>query len=282
MADDSQNLNTPSHDPDSTQDFSTELTSVSVDAPASALAEGPDAVSTEEASADSAQDSDVEPVSPARRRDWLATTLFASVAMLLVAVVALAVMLFWVVPRKGEAPSTAAQAAIDKASAAVEAKPKDVNTRLVLADAYYQHRLWDQALNALDQARSLEPTGATMAFVEVGYGRTYERMGDTASAQKHYEASLKLEETFDALYALGSLALGRGDDSQAVDFWLKALKVTPGAATLRLDIAKIYEKQKKYDLALAQLQEAARYLGPDPEVAEAINRVKPLAEQMTK
>jgi tetratricopeptide (TPR) repeat protein len=282
MVEDSHDMDTTSHEPDPTADFSSELTSESADSSPSASAEGPDAEWTEVASADSAEDSDADPVSPARKRDWLATGLFASVAVLLVAIVALGVMVFYVMPKRAEAPSTAAQAAIDRANKGVEAKPNDVYARLVLADAYYQHQLWDQALGALDQARSLEPTGGLLAYVEVGYARTYERMGDTDSAEKHYTDSVKLQETFDALYALGNIAAARGDDTQAVDFWLRAMKITPGAATLRLDIAKIYEKQKKYDLALAQIQEAARYLGDDPEVAEAIKRVTPLAEQMTK
>lgn len=214
-------------------------------------------------------------------RRWITWVLGALVVVVLAAVVVMGFMVYRILPQQGEAPRTAAQAAINTAKAGVQAKPKDVLARLTLADAYYQHRLYPDALKTLDGARSLEPTGPMEAYLEVGYGRVYEAMGDKSAAEKHYLASAKLLETLDALYLLGNLAVARGDDTAAVEYWLRALKITPEAATLRIDVARIYEKQKKYDLALQQLEEAARYLGDDAEVNAEIARVKPLAQQST-
>ncbi|MDO8847559.1 MAG: tetratricopeptide repeat protein [Coriobacteriia bacterium] len=199
------------------------------------------------------------------------------VVAIIVVVLAIAGALVFVIreiPREGEAPSTAANAAISQARTAADAEPTDVYAQIQLADAYFQYGFYDDALATLDGARSLEPTATLGAYVEIGYARVYDAMGDAAKAEEHYLAALDFEESFDANYALGTIAAAAGDDAEALDYWLKAIALEPSAATLRVEIAAIYEAQGEYDLALAQLQEAVKYIPDDAEAVEALERVQ--------
>ena len=208
------------------------------------------------------------------RRDYIGIALRVGIVLVVLAVIAATVVIIREIPRPGEAPQTSAQAAINNAMAVIKENPSSVLARLALADAYFQHELYDEALLAIDDAASLEPTGTMAAYVEIGYGRVYEAAGDRASAVEHYEASLALDPSFDALYALGNIAEADGDLGVAADYWLRALEITPGAATLRIDLAAAYEGLGEYDSALAQLQEASRYLPNDPDIAAATERIQ--------
>lgn len=219
--------------------------------------------------------------SPRRGVRPITWVLWGVVLLLLVLIGVAGVMIYRTMPEQGEAPQTAAQAAVDKAMAGVKAKPKDFYQRLVLADAYYQFQRYSEAIKTLEDARSLAKKPEEKSYIEVGLARSYDSMGNRGAAVKQYTASLKIKETFDALYGLGTIAKEEGRPSEAIDYWLRALKVNPGMATLRLDVEQLYEAQKRYDLALEQLNEAARYLPDDPDVTKAIARVKPLAGQPT-
>lgn len=201
--------------------------------------------------------------------------LTVAIIVVALAIVGALVFVLLTIPKQGEAPATAADAAISRAEEGIRANPEDVMARLTLANAYYQYGFYDDALTALDDARSLETTSVSMgAYVEIGYARVYEAMEEPDSAREHYLAALDLEESFDAYYALGSLAHNVGDDDEAVKYWLKAVEMEPAAATVRVEIAAVYEAQGKYDLALAQLEEAVKYIPDDTEATDALERVK--------
>ncbi len=209
-----------------------------------------------------------------RTRSGLDRLLVVAIIVVVLAIAGALVFVIREIPREGEAPSTAANAAISQARAAADAEPTDVYAQIQLADAYFQYGFYDDALATLDDARSLEPTATMGAYVEVGYARVYDAMGDAAKAEEHYLAALDLEESFDANYALGTLAAAAGDDAEALDYWLKAIELEPSAATVRVEIAAIYEAQGEYDLALAQLQEAVKYIPDDAEAVTALERVQ--------
>lgn len=218
--------------------------------------------------------SDEELVVTSGRSGVLRKTLYIAVVVAALLVVVLGVAVVRVMPRAGEAPTTAAQAAINKAQARIDADPGSIDARLGLVSAYFEFELYDDALGVLDEAVSLEPTGTAAAWVEVAYGRVYQAKGDDSAAAAHYVTSLEYAPTFDALYWLGNLASEQGDDSAALDYWLQAIAVDSGNATLRVDIAAIYEEQGNYALALEQLNEAARYVPDDPDILAAIERVE--------
>lgn len=222
---------------------------------------------------------EIDEPAAARRGTVLDTVLRVALVIALMAAVVVTVLVVRDIPRAGEAPTTAAQAAINRAMTRMEEDPSSVMARLGLADAYFQHRMYEEALVALDDAQSLEPTSSAAAYVEIGYGRVYEAMGDLPSAIDHYNESLKLDKSFDALYALGNMASADGESQQAIDYWLQALEITPRAATLRVDIASEYESLGEYGPALEQLTEAARYVPNDPDIMAATERVQALATQ---
>lgn len=228
--------------------------------------------------ADEAQDA-IGEATPAggdglRRKFWSAERLLIiAIIVVLLAVAGVLVVVLQAIPREGEAPATAAQATIKRAEAATEANPESVMARLALADAYFQYQFYEEALDVLDSARSMEPTDTAQAYLEIGYARVYEATDDPASARDHYLAALDVEESFDAYYALGTLAKTDGDDEAAIDYWLKAIEQAPAAATVRVELAAIYEAQGEYDLALTQLEEAVHYIPDDPEAAAALERV---------
>jgi len=209
-----------------------------------------------------------------RTRPGLDTLLVAAIVVVLLAIAGALVLVIREIPRQGEAPRTAANAAISQARAAADAEPTNVYAQIQLADAYFQYGFYDDALGTLDQARSLEPTATMGAYVEIGYARVYDAMGDTPNARDHYLAALEIEQSFDANYALGTIAAVAGDDAEALGYWLKAIELQPSAATVRVEIAAIYEAQGEYDLALAQLQEAVTYIPDDAEAVEALARVQ--------
>ena len=203
--------------------------------------------------------------------------MIVAVAIVFVAVVGVGYLLLSDL-RGGDAPRTALEAGVLQAEEALRADPDNVLLRLGLADVYFQFESYEDALDALDDARALETTGYAGAYVEVGYARVYEALGDVDRAKQYYTSSLEIEESFDAQFALGSILYAEGDAASAIEHWLGAMEVNPGAATLRLDIAQAQEDLGLYDDALEQLYEAQRYIPDDPEVQIAIDRIEARAE----
>jgi tetratricopeptide (TPR) repeat protein len=151
--------------------------------------------------------------------------------------------------------------------------PDDPSLYLGLAASYFAIKQYDDALGALDQMQSINPTGTALASGLYARGRIAERQGNQDSALSYYLKSLDVTETLDARYALGVLYLGRKQYNDAITSLQRYVAAQPDQAAVLRQLAAAFEGAGDTSRALETYQKAYEF-DPTPATLADINRLK--------
>ena len=165
----------------------------------------------------------------------------------------------------------------DDLSAAVRIKATDWVDFSQLGIAYYNLNRYDDAIQVLQKALTLKP-GET---ITTGFlGRVYFKQGVAALSIKQYNQALDLLRKASTyapndgyvFYNTGEAYLFLNNFTEAEKAYNQALSLLPGNIDVLQRLGFVYEKQKKWDLALTAYQKASS-LNPSSSLKEAIARV---------
>ncbi|NJL82081.1 MAG: tetratricopeptide repeat protein [Chloroflexaceae bacterium] len=114
--------------------------------------------------------------------------------------------------------------ALPRAQLAAQLAPNLFQTWLVLGSLYVQQEEFEQAIAALDKARTLAPEDAK-AQISFVLGDAYFQRGDYPSAIAQIQTGLKLEpEASEAWFNLGNAHLKQNQYSEAISAYQKAVQ----------------------------------------------------------
>ena len=135
---------------------------------------------------------------------------------------------------------------------------------------------WDQALQALEQARAMVPESFLPDFA---LGGVELRRGNHRRAIHHLEASIVREELPQALYLLGSCRLQLGESGRAIIALKRAVELDPSFEKAIDHLGVAYLRRGWTKLALETFQRLERL---DPQRLRYRETVRLLADQQAK
>ena len=122
-----------------------------------------------------------------------------------------------------------------------EANPQDSQTRIALANAYYDMGRFDAAIQWYEQALQLKPDDVN---VQTDLGTAYLYSGNPIKAVELYERSLEIEpDHAQTLYNSGITYLSTGNSAEALEHFEKLLESHPDHPN-RKDIEQQIERIK--------------------------------------
>jgi tetratricopeptide (TPR) repeat protein len=136
----------------------------------------------------------------------------------------------------------------------------------------------DEAVPALAKALSMKPDHAPTAEM---LAKIYFKQGVTALSAKQYETALGLfnkalernpKDSY-IFYNMAEAMLFLKKYADAEKALNQAIVLNPQSAEAHQRLGLVFEKQKKWDQALAAYQKAAE-IKPSPAITEAIDRLK--------
>jgi tetratricopeptide (TPR) repeat protein len=130
----------------------------------------------------------------------------------------------------------------------------DVNRYESLSVAYVQLGRFEEALDALEKAISVDPGNANLHFQ---VGMIHIRMNRYPQAARALQESVRLNPIhYEANYNLGSLFMREGSAKEAAEFFLKATHIQPKKEQAYRDLGDAYMSLKRYEDACASFKEA--------------------------
>jgi tetratricopeptide (TPR) repeat protein len=129
----------------------------------------------------------------------------------------------------------------------------------------------DLALADFQAAAAANPS---LPFVHFNLGMTYVNKQDYAQARSEFLKDAAVEPDLALNYdELGSVYWLTQDDANAEQAYRHALRLDPRLVSSRLGLAKIYQRQKKYQQALVEIDAASRIDPARPDVHYLRGRV---------
>lgn len=134
-----------------------------------------------------------------------------------------------------------------------------------LAEAQYDMGKYKEALETYKKAVKLAPYRPMLHY---GMGMCYLNLGDKKSALKEFQEELKVTANMNELawYQIGRLYMEQKKYEDAEKAFQWALKRAPTLTDVHFELAKMYYKWGKYELAKKETLETLRY---DPTNEEA-------------
>jgi tetratricopeptide (TPR) repeat protein len=115
----------------------------------------------------------------------------------------------------------------------------------------------DRQYEAVDRKHSLP------VALHLNLGIAYQQAGNSADAESHYRAALRLEPNYaEVRYDLGALLLGSGRLAEAEEHFAEAIKLSPELAGAHNCLGIIRQRQNRRTEAQACFQKAVQY---DPD-----------------
>lgn len=132
-------------------------------------------------------------------------------------------------------------------------------------------------MNALISQKSQEVDQTAIAQERLQRGVAFHRAGDLAQAKMMYEAVLRSHpDQYDATRLLGVIAYQRNEDSRAIAWFDRAIRIAPGNPAVYMDLGNALKRLGDYETALANYDRA---IALRPEYPEAYtNRGNTLIE----
>lgn len=207
------------------------------------------------------------------RGSWLNRILVLVAVLLVVAVGGLGFYVYRLatVP---QAPQTFADVQIQELQTRIRQSPKNSALYLQLAANYYNIKEYDKALKALDDLRSTGVTGTPLAESVYATGKIEQTRGNEQAAVNGFEKSLKIAETADARWALGSVALKAKDWGKAIENLARYCVLNPNDVAGYKALGQAYEGKGDKANALKQYQKALSYVPTDADAQAAVKRLK--------
>ncbi len=175
------------------------------------------------------------------------------------------------------------QEAAAELTEAVRLRPGDWTSLSQLGICYYNLERQDEAVEALQKALTLKPGhNVTAEFL----GKAYFRKGVAALSAKRYPEAIDwFQKARDYMpdngyvhYNIAEALLFQGKYPEAEKALNQALTLMPRSAEVFQRLGLVYEKQKKWDLAVNAYQKADE-INPLPSLKEAIKRVNELRKR---
>ena len=122
-------------------------------------------------------------------------------------------------------PSPEVMAQIEQLTNLAKQNPQDRETRLKLANFFYDMGRFDAAIPWYEEAFALDPSDV---LVSTDLGTSYLYVGNVAKALDQYQQSLKIDpDHAQTLQNLGIAYFTTGEYQKAIDIWEHLLQVHP-------------------------------------------------------
>ena len=139
-----------------------------------------------------------------------------------------------------------------------------VDIYLQQAEAYCEEKQWQKALNTCQEILKADPNNA-VAYKFLG--KILQQRGQTTDAMGFYAKAIALQPNFPEVYSnLGSLYAKKGRWETAVDYYKKAIERDPTFAVAYFNLAKVWKKLGKKESEINCLATAFRL---QPELGQA-------------
>jgi len=173
----------------------------------------------------------------------------------------------------------AGQKALDARAAEQLIKLGDGSPEYHLFAGKYHLNLGENDL-ALADFQAAAAANPSLPFVHFNLGITYLNKQDYDQARQEFLKDTEVEPDLPLDYdELGSVYWLTDDDSDAERSYRQALRLDPRLVSSRLGLAKIYQRQKKYGPALAEIDAAAKVDPSRPDIHYLRGRVLLLMER---
>lgn len=196
--------------------------------------------------------------------------------VLVLLVVAIGVAVFFVVEatQTQQQPRTMGDAQIQALQQQIQKNPRDGGLYLLLAAGYFRAKAYDKALKTLSDLQSTNPTGTILAESIYAQARIAQVRGDNNAAISGYQKSLKVSETADARWALGTLYLSLKQYKGATENLERYLALMPRDADGYAKLGAAYEGLGNRPKALEAYTQANTFVPDNPVILAAIKRLK--------
>lgn len=149
-------------------------------------------------------------------------------------------------------------------------EPSSVEAHVDLARALSGMGEKDEALRELEVASALAK-GKERWDVETGYGFAHSKGGDMQRAIERFQRAAEIVPSGKSYYNLGYALKQDFQIDAAIEHLERALRLDPESADTHFELAEIYFRQQRYDLAIARLDRAKELgLEIDPKVLEEV------------
>ncbi|MEH6945864.1 tetratricopeptide repeat protein [Bacillus sp. JJ634] len=139
----------------------------------------------------------------------------------------------------------------------------EINTLFEYALTAYQAGMYQTAIQKFVELKELDREYHSMYLY---LARAYEHLENVDEALKTVKEGIRADEYNKELYFFGGkLALKKGLDEEAEEFFKEALALDPGYLEATLTLLKLYMHQEKYEDALECMKEVRRYGEDDPQ-----------------
>ncbi|RID89229.1 hypothetical protein D1953_01295 [Peribacillus asahii] len=139
----------------------------------------------------------------------------------------------------------------------------EINTLFEYALTAYQAGMYQTAIQKFVELKELDREYHSMYLY---LARAYEHLENVDEALKTVKEGIRADEYNKELYFFGGkLALKKGLDEEAEEFFKEALALDPGYLEATLTLLKLYMHQEKYEDALECVEEVRKYGEDDPQ-----------------
>lgn len=154
--------------------------------------------------------------------------------------------------------------------AALQQHPRLIPVRVALARILREQGSYEEALDQLFEAQSVDPSNALVAYE---MGRTYETyIGDTDSALEYYSRATELAENFGSPWVrMASLRYFQGRYADSIIAFERAIALDALPDTLLYQVGLAYANDDRCDTAIQYLDEALAAAAGDELITDAVN-----------
>lgn len=155
---------------------------------------------------------------------------------------------------------------------ALKENPESPEVLLTLAEAEFELGAEEQAFEHADKAIEF---GKDTPGLRMRYASLLVRAGEEKQARKLVVDEIALGTVGDAepYFLLAQIDRSLGDDESALENMEKGLTIAPTAADMRIVHAEILAANGKKDEAIAEFQQALRFLPGDERAQEGLKRL---------
>ena len=131
-------------------------------------------------------------------------------------------------------------------------------------NAYFNLGKFSDAQNDFMSAYAIDPNSRDVLFP---LSRTYVHMNKTEQALNMLDKIIKGDPQYAPAYnLLGSIERDKGEFEKAIDAYNTYLTLNPKSGETYINLAEVFLKMNKYDLALLNANKALTFLPDEPQV----------------
>ena len=139
----------------------------------------------------------------------------------------------------------------------------EINTLFEYAFTAYQAGMYQTAIKKFTELKELDREYHSMYLY---LARSYEHVEDVDQALRTVKEGIHADEFNKELYFYGGkLALKKGLEDEAEQFFKEALALDPGYLEASITLLKVYMHQERYNAALECINEVRKYGEDDPQ-----------------